>query len=410
MGRRVPREIYLDYQASTPCDPAVVEAMLPYLVYDAANPASPHRAGTKAQRAVGEARELVAEALGSFPEEIVFTSGATESNNLAIRGSTVLNGKRRRLITTAIEHKSVLGPMQLLSTSGWELSICPVKPDGRIDLAALANLLNDSVALVSVQAANNEIGTIQPLAEIGQLVHGVGGVFHVDAAQAFGRIPMDVDDFEIDLLSVSGHKCYGPKGIGALYVRGGSKSELVQPQVVGGGQERGIRSGTLNVPGIVGLGEAVRLCVEGMPGESARCAALRDRMESKILKHVTGTRRNGAMERRLPHASSLTFSLAEAEAVIANAPELMLSASSACSAGAPEPSHVLQALGLKASEAYRTIRFSVGRFTTLNDAESAASRIVEVATRVSSACQEALHRLEVDRSPLAMQSALGGSR
>lgn len=383
--RRPAQEVYLDHQASTPCDPKVIEAMMPFLVYEAGNPSSTHRSGTRAQMALNRAREQVAEALNCFSEEVFFTSGATESNNLAILGCAAVEGRRFGLVTTPIEHKSVLGPCKALSERGYKLAICPVRVDGQIDLGALSDLLDSNVRLVSVQLANNEIGTIQPVREVGQLAHRVGALFHVDAAQAFGKISVDVDDLEVDLLSVSAHKCYGPKGVGALYVRGGAGSGRIDPVFSGGGQEGGLRPGTENVPAIVGFGEATRICMERMADESLECASLRNRLEELILDRVKGVTRNGALSRRLPGACSLTFAEADAEAIIANAPEISISTSSACNSGSLEPSYVLRAIGLSREQAYRTIRCGVGRFTTPQEIEYAGMRIAEVVGRLSGA-------------------------
>jgi len=382
MADRGSSEIYLDYQASTPCDPAVLEAMMPYLVHEAANPSSTHRAGARVGRALERAREQVAESLNCLPPEVFFTSGATESNNLAILGCGGGDKGRTGYLTTPIEHKSVLVPCRVLSERGQKLSICPVRRDGQIELGALAELLDDATRLVSVQLANNEIGTIQPILEVGQLTHRMGALFHVDAAQAFGKIPIDVDDLEVDFLSASSHKCYGPKGVGILYVRGGAASGRIVPTFSGGGQEGGVRPGTPNVPAIVGLGEASRLSRERMVVESRNTSAIRDRLEEIICTRCNGVTRNGALGRRLPGSSSLTFEGVDAEALIANAPELAISSSSACNAGAPEPSHVLLAIGLTREQAYRTIRLGVGRFTTPSEIEYAGTRIVEITTRL----------------------------
>lgn len=377
------REIYLDYQASTPCDPAVVEAMLPFLVHDSANPSSPHRAGRRARAAVGRARGEVAAALGCEPSEIVFTSGATESNNLAILGGAAAPGGRSGFVTTAIEHKSVLAPLKLLSQREFKVTACPVRPDGQLELGALSELLDSQVRLVSVQLASNEIGTIQPVLEIGQLAHRSGALFHVDAAQAFGKMPIDVDELDVDLMSISAHKCYGPKGVGALFVRGGASSGLVSAILGGGDQEAGLRPGTPNVPAIVGFGRSAVLAMERLESESRQSAEKRDRLERIVCEMVEGVTVNGAVGRRLCNATSLTFRHVDAEALIANLPELALSSSSACNSGAPEPSHVLLGIGLDRKTAYRTIRCSVGRFTTRSDVEYSGRRIAEVVNKLA---------------------------
>lgn len=373
---RVP--IYLDYHASTPCDPRVVQAMLPYFVEIYGNPSSSHPSGQVAADAVAGARELVAKAIGALAGEIAFTSGATESNNLAVLGvARAAPARRRRVLTSAVEHKAVLGPVHALAREGFEVRVLPVESDGRIDLDALAELVDNTTAVVSVQAANNEIGTLQPIGEIAQVVHRAGAVFHCDAAQAVGRIPVDVLDWDVDLLSISGHKCYAPKGIGALYIRGGIRNAPLHPLVVGGGQEAEIRPGTLNVPGIVGLGRACELICEDLAAEATRIAHLRDRFEAILKRELQGVRRNGALGRRLPGNSSLTFPGIDAEAMLANLPDVILSTGSACVSGSMEPSHVLTAIGLSRTEARQTVRIGLGRFTSDAEIPVAAGRIVE---------------------------------
>ena len=385
MSEPTRREIYLDYMASTPCDPTVVEAMLPFLVYEFANPSSSHRAGTRARVAIEGAREQSASVLGCLSDELVFTGGATESNNLAILGcARVSDPRRRKIVTTRIEHKSVLGPCEYLSERGFKVALCPVRSDGRIDLGALSDLLDDETLLVSVQIANNEIGTIQPLLEVTQLAHRVGARVHSDVAQGFGKIPIDLEDLDLDYASISSHKCYGPKGIGALYVRDGPRNGYIAPILWGGGQEGMLRPGTPNVAGVVGFGVAARLAAERMASDSRRIGRMRDRLEDVILENVDGVRKNGAIVRRLAGASSLSFEGIDADAIIASTPELALSSSSACNAGAPEPSHVLQAIGLTREQAYATLRIGLGRFTLPFEVEYAATRIVEVVRKIGS--------------------------
>lgn len=372
-------EIYLDYAASTPCDPLVVEAMMPYLLHEFANPASPHRAGARARQAVEEAREKIADAIGCRPSDLAFTAGATESNNIALLGAAETNASnRRKIITTPIEHKSVLGPCERLASRGYELCQCAVRGDGRIDIGALAEQIDERTFAVSVQAANNEIGTTQPISEIVQLAHQKGAIVHCDAAQAFGKIQFDVGLSEVDLASLSGHKCYGPKGVGALYIRGGIASGRLGPVTFGGGQEGGLRSGTANVPGIVGFGEAGRLNAAALECEVRRVGSLRDYFEGRLLAETPDARRNGSRDCRIPGITSITIYGIDAESVIANCPELSLSSSSACHAGAPEPSHVLRAIGLSREEAYSTIRIGIGRFTTKQDLDYAAKRISDL--------------------------------
>lgn len=372
--------IYLDYHASTPCDPRVVEAMLPYLVESFANPASVvHQLGQVAADAVEEARHAVASVIGARAPEIIFTSGATESNNLAILGAAAAadGGPRRRIVASAIEHKAVLQAGQALGRRGWEFVTAPVLSDGVLDLGALVDLLDERTLLVSVQAANNEIGTIQPISEIAQVVHRVGSLFHCDAAQALGRMPIDVVLWDVDLLSLSGHKCYGPKGIGALFVRGGTRTAPLMPIMFGGGQEGGLRPGTVNVPGVVGFGRACALVADQLSDEIQRIAGLRDRFERLLLETVPDTHRNGAIDRRLPGNSSLRFDGVDAEALIANLPHIALSTGSACTSGALEPSHVLTAIGLSREQAYSTVRVGIGRFTSGQELERAARDMAE---------------------------------
>jgi len=390
MERRANREIYLDYAASTPCDPRVVEAMMPFLTHEFANPSSPHRAGSRSAAAIDLAREQVAEALGCLPAEIVFTSGATESNNLALAGSAEGNrSRRRRIITSGIEHKSVLQTCEQLRTRGYELTLCPVGRDGQLDLGALADLLDDETLLVSVQAANNEIGTLQPIYEVAQLTHRVGAIIHCDVAQAFGKLPVDVYGLELDLVSLSAHKCYGPKGVGALFINGGVRCAPIAPTVLGGGQEGGLRSGTPNVPGIVGLGEAARVAHNHLGLEAARVSDLRNRLEDLLCSKLTGAQRNGALDRRVCSIASLTIPGVDADALIANLPEICLSSSSACTVGTFAPSHVLTAIGLSREETQQTIRMGVGRFTTRRDIEYAGTRIAEAAQWLLAAGEDA---------------------
>lgn len=378
--------IYLDYHATTPCDPRVVEAMLPYFTEQFANPSSAtHRAGKTAAKAVEQARRQVAGLIGAESKEIIFTSGATESNNLSILGlGRHPNNKRRKIVTTAIEHKAVLSPGKYLERLGFELVILPVDAVGRVDQAAVHEAIDENTVLVSIQAANNEIGTIQDIPFFAHLAHEYGAYFHTDAAQAVGKIPVDVGKWDVDLLSISAHKLYGPKGVGALFVRGGPYALPLEPLVYGGGQESDLRPGTMNVPGIVGLGAACALCQAEMADEAPRTAALRDRLEGLLLAQVPGMHRNGDMAHRLPGNSSLTFPGVDAEALLANVPELSLSAGSACTSGAPAPSHVLIAIGLNRQAASQTIRIGLGRFTMLGEISSAGELIAGAIFRILS--------------------------
>lgn len=378
-GRRT-RCIYLDYHASTPCDPRVVEAMLPYFLDTFANPSSSnHEPGKKAAQAVEKARQQVARAVNAEPGEIVFTSGATESNNLAILGSAAeAPPGRRKVLASAIEHKSVLGPCKALEKRGFEFELIPVDRDGLLDLGALADLVDDETFLVSVQAVNNEIGTIQPVLEVVQIAHSAGALVQCDAAQALGRIRIDVGDWGVDLLSLSAHKCYGPKGVGALYVRGGARKAPLEPLVYGGGQEHDRRPGTLNVPGIMGFGLATVIAEQERQADTERIRQLRDQFEEEILEAIPDVRRNGSLTRRVAGNSSLTFPSVDAEALIANMRGLALSTGSACTSGAPDPSHVLTAIGLSRDEASSTVRVGIGRFSMEEELEYAAAKISEV--------------------------------
>lgn len=354
--------------------------MLPYFSEHYANASSTaHISGRSVAEAVKEARSKVAGLIGADSGEIVFTSGATESNNLAIFG--VAEGvwqrtHRRRIVTTKIEHKAVLEPFRRLANEGCEAVFIPVDRAGKVDLAAAEELITDDTLLVSVQAANNEIGTIQPIRKLAELVHDRGALFHCDAAQAVGKIPVDVSDWDVDLLSLSAHKFYGPKGVGALYVRGGPRALPFKPLILGGGQESGVRSGTLNVPGIVGMGKACELSLERLPIESQRMGILRDEFEGQLLQSLPNVRRNGDLDHRLPNNSSLTFPGIDAEALLANAPELAISTGSACTSGALEPSYVLQAIGLSREEAYGTLRIGVGGLTSREEIGRAASILI----------------------------------
>lgn len=369
--------IYLDSHATTPCDPRVIEVMLPFFAQHFGNPSSPHGAGQIAFEAVEAAREQVAALTGARPGEIFFTSGATESNNLALFGLARAWGEKhkKRIITTAIEHSAVLEPCRALQDEGFELVILPVDRKGVVDLEAAAQAINGDTLLVSIQAANHEIGTVQPVREMALLAHQHGALLHCDAVQAVGKIPLNVHEWDVDLLSLSGHKMYGPKGIGALYVRGGKRLGL-KSLCLGGGQERELRPGTLNVPGIVGLGEACRWCRAEMAEEAARVSQLRDQFETLLLERIPNLQRNGSLCNRLPHNSSLTFSGLEAEALLANVPNLALSTGSACTSGALAPSQVLTAIGLSRDEAYATVRIGLSRFSTRHEVERSVHELM----------------------------------
>lgn len=359
--------------------------MLPYFEQAYANPSSTaHGAGREAAEAVDRAREQVAALVQAQAGELIFTSGATESNNIAILGlAKGSESGKRRIVTTAIEHRAVLGPCKELSRQGMDVVVLPVDEEGRIDIHAAEDAINENTLLVSVQAASNEIGTIQPVAEMARLAHDKGALIHCDAAQAVGKVPVDVNEWDVDLMSASAHKFYGPKGVGALYIRGGPYSMPLKPLVTGGGQERQLRAGTLNVPGIVGFGEACELCQRWLPDEARRISMLRNRLENEILARVEGAWRNGPLEGRLPGNSSLTFPEIDADALIINTPDLAISTGSACTSGAPEPSHVLVAIGLSRENAGSTIRIGVGRFNNEEEVSVAADSILEALGRLS---------------------------
>jgi len=369
--------VYLDYHATTPVDPRVLEAMLPFFTEHFGNPASAsHAWGWKAQEAVEAARRDVASLIGATPREIVFTSGATESNNLALDGiARTAPAGRRHLVVSAIEHKSVLEAAKSLEAAGWRLSVIPVTRDGLLDLDALRAAVSDETAIVSVMAANNEIGVIQPLAEIVQMAHARGALVHSDAAQAVGKIAIDVGALGIDLLSITGHKMYGPKGCGALYVR--KRTELA-PAIRGGGQERGLRSGTLNVPGIVGLGRACAVARAEWPEESRRLAALRDRLLAGLSSRLDGVVVNGSLEHRLPHNLHVNFEGVDGDSLLIGISDIAVSSGSACSSASATPSHVLRALFGDAPVPAATIRFGLGRFTTTEDIDYAIERFAAV--------------------------------
>ncbi|MCO6417641.1 aminotransferase class V-fold PLP-dependent enzyme [Siccirubricoccus sp. KC 17139] len=382
------RPIYLDNHATTPVDPRVLAAMRPWWEENFANPHSvEHVLGRAAEAAVEQAREAVAALIGAEAREIILTSGATESNNLAIKGAARFaaqqGGERRRIVTLATEHKCVLESVRDLAAEGFEPVVLPVRPDGLADLDRLRETVDDRTLLVTIMAVNNEIGVVQPLAEIGTIAKAAGALFHTDAAQGAGRIPLDVAELQADLLSLSGHKIYGPKGIGALYVRRRPRVRLA-PLFSGGGQERGLRSGTLPAPLIVGLGEAARLAaIEGML-DAGRIAGQRDRFLAALRAEIPEVRLNGDAERRVPGNLNLTFPgiarqgetiWPDAQAIMAAAPDVCVSTGSACSSAEVEPSYVLRALGISEREARATLRIGIGRFTSPADVDQAAAAL-----------------------------------
>ncbi len=377
-----PRPLYLDYHATTPVDPRVLAEMLPFFSDRFGNPHSrQHAWGWEADRAVDAARRRVAGLINANAAEIVFTSGASESNNLALKGAAArLADRGRHVVTVATEHKSILDACARLERDGFRVTRLGVGSDGLIDLDALRSAIGPETILVSVMAANNEIGTLQPMAEIGAIAHERGALLHTDAAQAAGKIPIDVQAMRIDLLSLTGHKFYGPKGAGALFVRRRNPKVALAPQIDGGGQESGLRSGTLNVPGIVGLGCAAEICREGMAGESSRLGALRDRLLDGLRSRLDDVRVNGSMTARLPHNLHVSFAGVEGESLLMALGDLAVSTGSACSSGSHAPSHVLQAIGAVGPHAGASIRFGLGRTTTAEEIDFAIDCVATVVT------------------------------
>ncbi len=371
------RPIYLDNAATTPVDPRVLEAMLPYFTEHFGNAASRnHPYGWEAEQAVEKAREQIARVIGAEAKEIVFTSGATESDNIATKGvAWMYRDKGNHLITQATEHKAVLDSCKYLEQQGFRVTYLPVGRTGRIDLDQLRDAITPETVVVSIMAANNEIGTIQPIAEIGAICREKGVLFHTDACQAFGKIPLDVQSMNIDLLSCSAHKIYGPKGIGALYVRRKNPRVRAEPVVHGGGHERGMRSGTLNVPGIVGFGRAAEICREEMTAESRRVGELRDRLWAALSERLDHVYRNGDPQHGLPNILNASFAFVEGESLMMSMKELAVSSGSACTSASLEPSYVLRATGIGDDLAHCSIRFSLGRFNTRDEIDQAIERV-----------------------------------
>jgi cysteine desulfurase len=376
--------VYLDNHATTAVDPRVLEAMLPYFTEKFGNAASrSHEFGWKAEDAVENARGQIARLIQASPREIIFTSGATESNNLAIKGvAEAYRDKRNHIVTQATEHKAVLDTCKRLETSGCEVTYLPVGRDGRIDLGSLRAAITPKTVLISIMYANNEIGVIQPIEEIGKIAKEKKVLFHVDAAQAVGRIPVDVQKDGIDLLSISAHKIYGPKGVGALYVRRKNPRVDLHAMMDGGGHERGMRSGTLNVPGIVAQGKACELCQKEMTEESERLRRLRDRLKDAIASGLDGTSINGSMEQRLPNNLNVSFAGVEGDALLMGVNDVAVSSGSACTSATLEPSYVLRALGVPDELAHSSIRFGLGRFNTEEEIDYAAARVIETVKRL----------------------------
>jgi cysteine desulfurase len=376
--------IYMDNHATTPVDPRVVEAMLPYFNEKYGNAASRNHAyGWAAEEAVENARGQIARLINASPKEIIFTSGATESDNLAIKGiAEMYHEKGNHIITQVTEHKAVLDTCKRLEKYGYQVTYLPVQKDGRINLDDLRQAITPKTILISIMYANNEIGVVQPIAEIGKIAKEKGIFFHVDGVQAVGKISVDVQRDNIDLLAISGHKIYGPKGVGALYVRRRNPRVQLSAVIDGGGHERGMRSGTLNVPGIVGLGKACELCQQEMAAESERLCKLRDRLKDTIMGQLDETFINGTMEHHLPHSINISFAYVEGESLLMGINDIAVSSGSACTSATLEPSYVLKALGVGEDLAHTSIRFGLGRFNTEEEVDYVAARVVETVKRL----------------------------
>ncbi|MBI4859202.1 MAG: IscS subfamily cysteine desulfurase [Candidatus Riflebacteria bacterium] len=376
--------IFLDNHSTTPVDPRVLEAMLPYFTERFGNAASrSHSFGWLAEKAVERGREQIAALIGADPREIVFTSGATESNNLAIKGVAWMHHPRgNHLITAATEHHAVLDPLKRLQRDRFEVTVLPVDRYGRVDPAGVQDAITDRTILISVMVANNEVGTLQPIARIAGLARERGILFHCDAAQAVGRIPVDVHGLGVDLASLSAHKLYGPKGVGALFVRRGQPLVRLAPLLDGGGHERGLRSGTLPVPLIVGFGEACRICMGEMPREAARIEALRERLREGLFSGLPEVTLNGHPTQRLPGNLNVSFAGVESDALVTRVGDVAVSSGSACTSASVEPSHVLRAMGVPEELAHASIRFGLGRFTTDEEIDHAVRTFVEQVTQL----------------------------
>jgi cysteine desulfurase len=377
--------IYLDNQATTPMDPRVLDAMMPYFTTKFGNPHSrSHRFGWEAETAVEEARTKIADLIGADPKEIIFTSGATEANNLAVKGVASFNkDQKNHIITVSTEHKCVLDSCRHLKEQGFDITYLPVEQNGIIDLKKLEAAITPKTCLVSVMAVNNEIGVIQPIKEIGEICRKNGVYFHTDAAQAFGKIPLNVNEMNIDLMSISGHKIYGPKGVGALYVRRKPRVRLV-PLMNGGGQERGLRSGTLPTPLIVGLGKAAEIAKLEMESDTKRIGALTAKLKKAIMDKIPDVYLNGDDTKRIHGNLNLSFAYIEGESLIMAIRELAVSSGSACTSSSLEPSYVLRALGVEEELAHTSIRFGLGRFTT----EEEIDRAIEILTKAINKLRE----------------------
>jgi cysteine desulfurase len=383
-GNGVKLPIYMDNHATTPLDPRVLEEMLPYFMEKFGNAASRnHSFGWAGEEGVETARERVAKLVGATTKEIIFTSGATESDNLAIKGvAEMYKEKGNHIITAVTEHKAVLDTCKRLEKHGYRVTYLPVQKDGLVDLDDLKRAIDDKTILVTIMAANNEIGVLQPVAEIGKLCRERGVIFHSDATQAVGKVPVDVNKQNIDVMSISAHKMYGPKGVGALYVRRKNPRVQISAIIDGGGHERGMRSGTLNVPGIVGLGKACLICMEDMPKESCHLAGMRNRLRDNIMGRLDEVYINGSMEHRLPGNLNISFAYVEGESLLMGINDVAVSSGSACTSATLEPSYVLKALGTGDDLAHSSIRFGIGRFNTEAEIDYVADRVVETVQRL----------------------------
>lgn len=378
------RLVYMDAQATTPLDPRVLEEMMPFLTSDFGNAASrSHDFGWVAEKAVDQARETLAHAMGAKGREIVFTSGATESNNLAILGAAQMyQGKGKHLISCRTEHKAVIDPLKHLESQGWEVTWLDVNADGALDLEQLKAAIRPDTVLVSLMHGNNEIGTLHPIAEIGAICHEAGVLFHTDATQTLGKELIDVHAMNIDLLSASGHKMYGPKGVGLLYVRRRNPRVRLEPIQYGGGHERGLRSGTLNVPGIVGFAKALELSLAEREVEQERIRGLRDRLQKQLTDNLDFVQVNGDEQHRLATNLNISFAYIEGESLIMGIPGIAVSSGSACTSASLEPSYVLRAMGVGDDLAHSSIRFGISRFTTEDEVDYVADRVIAAVRRL----------------------------
>jgi cysteine desulfurase len=376
--------IYMDNHATTPLDPAVLEAMMPYLTNRFGNAASRnHQFGWEAEQAVEEGRKQVAALIGADPREIVFTSGATESDNLAVKGvARMYREKGDHIVTSVTEHKAILDACKHLEKEGFRVTFLPVQANGLIDLEELRKAITDKTILISIMTANNEVGVIQDVREIGKIARERGVLFHTDAVQAVGKVPFNVNEMNVDIASLSAHKMYGPKGVGALYVRRRNPRVLLEPIIDGGGHERGMRSGTLNVPGIVGFGKAAEIARLNLAKESAESFRLREKLRATLERELDEIYINGDLEKRLPGNLNMSFAYVEGESLLMGINDIAVSSGSACTSASLEPSYVLKALGVGEDLAHTSIRFGIGRFNTEEEVDYVASRVVETVRRL----------------------------